>query len=183
MTSYGRDDKRSQLIELLQHKICQTPNYGSHYNQYVMNTNSWVHELCYPFLHLMWSEIFCWSCMLLPTSFGKSWDPYPLRSSSSLKIEIKSSLLQKRAIWKALKKTFFKFSNENKRKSTRIISSLYTCHENLNLQVPIYLNPNPNFLGLVFYFLILYTQKHERKQHFSSLSLVWGCVLYFNYKF
>jgi hypothetical protein len=53
MTSYDRDHKRSELIELLQPKICQTPNYGSHYSQYVMNTNCWVHELCYPFLHLM----------------------------------------------------------------------------------------------------------------------------------
>jgi hypothetical protein len=50
----GRDHKRSQLIELLP----QTPNYGSHHSQYIMNTNSWVHEFCNPFLHLMWSEKF-----------------------------------------------------------------------------------------------------------------------------
>jgi hypothetical protein len=47
-----------------------------------------------------------------------------------------------------------------------MISSLYACHENLNLQLPICFNPKPTFLELIFNFLILHTQRHELKTNF-----------------
>jgi hypothetical protein len=57
-----------------------------------------------------------------------------------------------------------------------MVSSLYTCHENHNLQVATYLNPKPTLLGLIFNFLTLQTQKMNFKKYFSLLSLVHGCV-------
>jgi hypothetical protein len=46
-------------------------------------------------------------------------------------------------------------------------SYLYTCHETLNLQIPTYLNqPQTTFLGLIFNFFVLHTQKHKLKTTF-----------------
>ncbi len=60
-------------------------------------------------------------------------------------------------------------ANENKMKSTRMISSLYTYHENLNLQLPICFNPKPTFLVLIFNSSFYIHKNMNLKQFFSSL--------------
>jgi hypothetical protein len=59
-----------------------------------------------------------------------------------------------------------------------MISSLYTYHENLNLQLPVCFNPKATFLELIFNFLILNTQKHELKTiFFITIFNPWLCLL------
>jgi len=65
-----------------------------------------------------------------------------------------------------LKKTSFKFSNENERKLARMISSFMHLTFNPNLQILTYLNPKLTHLGLIFDFLVLHTQKHQLKTTF-----------------
>jgi hypothetical protein len=89
---------------------------------------------------------------------------------------MKPPLVEEEQFEELEKDTLFKLSNENKRKPTRI-SSLYTWHENLNLQVSTYLNPKPPFLGGKFLISSFYIYKNMNlKQHLLSLSLIHGCL-------